>query len=132
MTADCHHACELSPEPAHPGRAIVCAGANAESSSAAAIALAERVLVESMRWVAGREKICINKTVTFDDVAATYFDATRAAAACKHRPGADEGMAIAPLTAAVDGSWQIHQQRFVEQPSREACIELAGVNSKKM
>src|SRR5215469_11226524 len=85
-----------------------------------------------MRWVAGREKICINKTVPFDNVAATYFDATRAAAACKHRPGADEGMELSPLTAGVNGGWQILEQRFVEHPSGEACIELARVNANKM
>src|SRR5215469_16195409 len=116
MTADCHHACELSPEPAHPGRASVCAGANAESSSAAAIALAERVLVESMRWVAGREKICINKTVPFENVAATYCDATRVAAEYKHRRGSDEGMEDAPLATRVNVGCQIVYQMIVQPP----------------
>src|SRR6185312_10003635 len=134
MTADCHHACELRPEPAHPGRASVCADAKVESSSATTRALTRRSRIgtEDMRWVVGREKICIDKTVAFDHVAASYFDATRAAAARKHRPGAHEGVELAALAAGVDRGRQVVEQILIEQPSSEASVELTWIDADKM
>src|SRR5580698_1493044 len=134
MTADCHHDCELRPEPTQPGRASVCAGAKVESSSAAPSALAGRgrILKEVIVRAAGREKICIDKSVAFDHVAAPYLDATRAAASRKHRPGADEGMKLSALAAGVDCGGQLVQQCLIKDAPRKAPVELPRVDADEM